>query len=75
MGKNDNNNRYDTNKRYADSERKKEKRIKNPISMGSKRSKEKDALRKVANKLSSSKSLMFEDDEDDFDFDFDDLED
>lgn len=47
MGKNDGN-RYDNNKRHAEGERKKEKRIKSPVSTGSKRSKERNAMRRVA---------------------------
>lgn len=71
MGKNDYN-RYDTNKKYADSERRKEKRIKSPVSTGSKRSREKDMLRKVTSKITSSKDIILEDE---FEDDFDDAED
>lgn len=73
MGKNDNN-RYDTNKKYADSERKKERKIKSPISVGSRRSKEKDALRKVKDKFSLTKNFISEEDELDELDEFDDFE-
>jgi len=71
MGKNDGN-RYDNNKRFSEVYGKKEKRIKSPVSTGSKRSKERDALRKVVD-LFSTKGLPDVDvDDDEF---FDDLED
>ena len=69
MGKTDNN-RYDTNKEYKETDKRREKRIKNPISTGSKRSRDRDLLRKVTDRLTSTKNYK----DADFD-DFDDLED
>lgn len=73
MGKNDSN-RYDNNKRFSEGERKQEKRIKSPVSTSSKRSKEREALRR-AKDIISTKVLYGGLEDDDLDEDlFDELE-
>jgi len=69
MGKNDNGgNKYDTNKRFSEDDRKKEKRIKNPV--GNKRSSERNALKKAVS-IFTTKGYLTEDSDDEL---FDDLQ-
>lgn len=61
MGKNDSN-KYDNDKRFAEGDRRKETRIKNPVSTGSKRSKERNALRKVVDRFTGKNKQIYDDD-------------